>query len=451
MLPHSVSFFNTAMTNRRRFLATAASFAAAPAFIPNLQAASPNGKVRHASFGAGGQAWGDLNSFANSPHFELVAIADVDTSTFDAIKAKWPQAKCYQNWRELLEKEAGNIDSVNVSVPDHMHATMGAAVLNAGKHLYGQKPLTQNLKECRFITELAREKGLMTQMGIQISSSFTERFAVHLVQNGAVGKIKEVHTFSAKQWGDPEPLPQREDPIPASLNWDHWLAMAAARPYLSGYYHPGNWRKRRDFGTGTLGDMGCHMFSGWMRALALTSPISVKSTGPAPGKDNWAINGRVEYVFPGTAYTEGKEVKVTWTDGTNRPPQEVADLVGGKIPGEGSLYIGTEGVLLCGHMSRPIIYPLEKGKGYKFPDLAPRDHYIEFLDCVRNGGAKPSANFDYAGPMTETVLLGCLASIFPQQTLDWDGPALKFKSFPDANQFIGRSYRPGWEIPGLKA
>ena len=158
MLPHSVSFFNTAMINRRRFLATAASFAAAPAFIPNLQAASPNGKVRHASFGAGGQAWGDLNSFANSPHFELLAIADVDTSTFDAIKAKWPQAKCYQNWRDLLEKEAGNIDSVNVSVPDHLHATMGAAVLNAGKHLYGQKPLTQNLKECRFITELAREK-----------------------------------------------------------------------------------------------------------------------------------------------------------------------------------------------------------------------------------------------------------------------------------------------------
>ena len=431
---------------RRRFLAT---LAAAPAFIPNLRAASPNGKVRHASVGAGGQAMSDLLSFSKSPNFELTAIADVDTTTFAAIKAKWPQAKCYQDWHEMLEKEAGNIDSVNVSVPDHMHAPVGAAVLRAGKHLYGQKPLTQNLKECRFITELAREKGVMTQMGIQISSGFTERFAVHLVQDGAVGKIKEVHTFSAKQWGDPEPVPQREDPIPPTLNWDKWLAMAAARPYLADYYHPGNWRKRRDFGTGTLGDMGCHMFSGWMRGLALTSPVSVKSTGPAPGKDNWAINGRVEYLFPGTAHTADKEVKVTWTDGTTRPPQAIADMVGGKLPGEGSLYIGTEGVLLCGHVSRPIIYPLEKGKGYKFPDLAPRDHYVEFLDCVRNGGAKPSANFDYAGPMTEAVLLGCLASIFPQQVLEWDGPGLKFKNVPEANAFIGRSYRPGWEIPGL--
>ncbi|MDB6072096.1 MAG: oxidoreductase domain protein [Verrucomicrobiales bacterium] len=436
---------------RRRFLASAASLLAAPAFIPNLRAASPNGKVRHASFGAGGQAFADLQSFANSPNFELVAIADVDTSAFAAIKAKWPEVKCYQDWRELLEKESATLDSVNVSVPDHLHATMGAAVLHAGKHLYGQKPLTQNLRECRFITELAREKGVMTQMGIQISSAFTERFAVRLVQDGAVGKIKEVHTFSAKLWGDLDPVPQREDPIPASLNWDHWLAGAAARPYLKDYYHPGNWRKRRDFGTGTLGDMGCHMFSGWMRALALTSPISVKSSGPAPGKDNWALHGHVEYLFPGTQYTADKEVKVTWTDGDARPPQAVADLVGGKLPREGSLYIGTEGVLVCGHMSRPLIYPLEKGKGYKFPELEPRDHYVEFLDCVRNGGAKPSANFDYAGPLTEAVLLGCLSSIFPGKSLEWDAASLTFKNAPEANPFVGRTYRPGWEIPGLKA
>ncbi len=439
------------MMQRRRFLTSAAALAAAPAFIPNLRAASPNEKVRHAAFGAGGQAFGDLSSFAQSPHFELVAVADVDTAAFEAIKAKWPQAKFYQDWRELLEKESDKIDSVSVSTPDHMHGPMGAAALSAGKHLYGQKPLTQNLRECRFITELARSKGVMTQMGIQISSSFTERFAVRLVQDGVVGKIKEVHTFSAKQWGDPEPVPQREDPVPATLNWDKWLAAAAARPFLNGYYHPGNWRKRRDFGTGTLGDMGCHMFSGWMRALALTSPITVKSTGPAPGPHNWAINGRVEYLFPGTAYTADKEVKVTWTDGNSRPPQEVADLVGGKLPGEGSLYIGTEGALLCGHMSRPLIYPLEKGKGYKFPTLEPRDHYVEFLDCVRQGGAKPSANFDYAGPLTEAVLLGCLSSIFPQQSLQWDAAKLTFKNLPEANAFVGRSYRPGWEIPGLSS
>lgn len=435
---------------RRRFLATAAGFAAAPSFIPNLRAASPNGKVRHASVGAGGQAWSDLNSLAKSPDFELTAVADVDVSTFDAIKKQWPQAKCYQDWREMLDKESNNIDSVNVSVPDHHHALVGVTALNLGKHLYGQKPLTQNLKECRFITELARAKGLVTQMGIQISSAFTERYAVHLVQNGAVGKIKEVHSFSAKLWGDMEPVPSREDPVPASFNWDQWLGGAAARPWLKNYYHPGEWRKRRDFGTGTLGDMGCHMFSGWMRSLALTSPISIKSTGPAPNNNSWALHGRVEYVFPGTAYTAGPEVKVTWTDGDARPPKEAADLVGGKLPREGSLYIGTEGALLCGHMSRPLIFPVEKGQGYKFPELEPRDHYVEFLNCVKNGG-KPSANFDYAGPMTEAVLLGCLASIFPQQALEWDGPNLKFKNVAEANAFVGRSYRPGWEIPGMKA
>ncbi|MDB6135136.1 MAG: gfo 5 [Verrucomicrobiales bacterium] len=444
-------FNQSHMMQRRRFLTTAAAAAVtAPAFIRNLRAASPNGKVRHASFGGGGQAMSDLQSFASHPDFELVAVADVDTANFAEIKKLWPQAKCYQDWRQLLEKEVGNIDSVNVSVPDHMHAPIGAAALQLGKHLYGQKPLTQNLRECRFITELAREKKLMTQMGIQVSSDFYERYAVHMVQSGVIGKIKEVHTFSNKEWGDPEPVPQRQDPVPSTLDWDLWLGTAAERPYINGYYHPGNWRKRRDFGTGTLGDMGCHMFSGWMRALALTSPTLVKSTGPAPGKDNWAIGGRVEYTFPATAYTAGPEVKVTWTDGQARPPQEVADLAGGKLPSQGSVFIGTEGVIVFGHMSRPVILPAEKAKEYKFPTLEKRNHYHEFLDAVRNGGKLPSANFDYSGPLTEAVLLGCLSSIFPDQPLEFDTAALKFKNKAEANAFVGRTYRKGWEIPGLK-
>lgn len=438
------------MMQRRRFLATAAAAATAPAFIRNLRAASPNGKVRHASFGASGQAMSDLQSFATSPNFELVAIADVSTATFDGVKKVFPGVKCYQDWRELLEKEADNIDSVNVSTPDHMHAPIGVAALNLGKHVYGQKPLTQNLKECRFITELAREKKLMTQMGIQVSSDFYERFAVHMVQSGVIGKIKEVHTFSNKTWGDPEPLPDRSDPVPDSLDWNLWLGPAAERPYLNGYYHPGNWRKRRDFGTGTLGDMGCHIFSAWMRGLALTSPLSLRSTGPAPGKDNWAIGGHVEYTFPGTEYTAGPEVKITWTDGDARPPKEIAELAGGNLPGQGSVFIGTDGLIVFGHQSRPFILPKERAEAYKFPSLEKRNHYVEFLDCVRNGGAKPSANFDYAGPLTEAVLLGCLSSIFPDQSLEWDGPGLKIKNVAEANQFVSRTYRKGWEIPGLK-
>lgn len=440
------------MFNRRRFLSAAGAALAAPAFIPNLRAASPNGKVRHASFGAAGMALADLESLSASPHFELVAVADVDKRAFAKIKEKWPQAKLYQNWCELLAQEGDKIDSVNVSTPDHMHAPIGAACLELGKHVYGQKPLTQNLAECRFVTELARKKGVVTQMGIQASSEFNERFAVHIMQNGVIGKIKEVHTFSDKEWGDMNPTPEREDTPPAEFDWDLWLGPAETRPYIEGFYHPGNWRKRRDFGTGTLGDMGCHIFSSWMRGLALGSPIRVTSTGPAPNKDSWAINGRVEYVFPGTQYTEGGEVKITWYDGKARPPQEVAALVGGKLPGQGSVIIGTEGAILFGHMSRPLLYPREKFTSFRYPKLEPRDHWLEFIDAIRAGGkANASANFDYAGPLTEAVLLGCLASIFPNQPLEWDGATMKFKNFPEADKFVKRTYRKGWEIPGLSA
>ncbi|HWB03810.1 MAG TPA: Gfo/Idh/MocA family oxidoreductase [Verrucomicrobiales bacterium] len=439
-------------TSRRRFLATAGAALAAPSFIPNLRAASPNGKLRHVSFGASGMANADLHSIAGSPHVEVYAVVDVDKKNWAGISKEWPNAKLYQDWRELIEKESGNFDCANVSTPDHMHGSIGAALMRAGKHVYGQKPLTHNLKECRHLTTLAREKGVMTQMGIQVSSDFVERWAQALIKAGVIGKVKEVHSFSDKEWGDLNPVPQKSDPVPDTFNWDLWLGPAAERPFIKGYYHPGDWRKRRDFGTGTLGDMGCHMFSGWYRALDLTSPISVKSTGPAPGKDNWGINGRVEYTFPGTAYTEGKEVVVTWYDGQkSRPPTELKDLIGGSnIPGQGSIFIGTEGVLLFPHGGRPIAYQNGKRKeGVEYPKLDPRNHWMDFVDCIRDGKKKPSANFDYAGPLTEAVLLGCLASIFPNQALKWDAARLKFPDSPDANTFVGRSYRKGWEIPGL--
>lgn len=437
------------MMHRRRFLTAAAAAATAPAFIRNLRAASPNGKLRHASFGAEGMARADLDNISESPHVEVVAVADVDTRKFDSIRKRWPNAKCYEDWRELLEKEGDNIDTVNVSTPDHMHGPIAAACLNLKKHVYGQKPLTHNLRECRHLTELARRQGVMTQMGIQASSEFGERFAVHIMQSGVLGKIREVHTFSEKEWGDMDPVPDRKDPVPAGFNWDLWLGPAEERPYIEGYYHPGNWRKRRDFGTGTLGDMGCHIFSSWMRGLALTSPLRVKSTGPAPGPHNWAIGGRVEYTFPGTEYTADKEVRVIWYDGAARPPQEIAEVVGGKLPGQGSVILGTEGTLLFGHGSRPMLYPADRFRDFRFPRLEPRNHWLEFVEACRGNGQKPSANFDYAGPLTEAVLLGCVASIFPNRELVWDGPGLTFPNDADARPFITRTYRKGWEIPGL--
>ena len=259
-----------------------------------------------------------------------------------------------------------------------------------------------------------------------------------------IGKVKEVHSFSNKTWGDPKPRPEGGEP-PEDLNWDLWLGPAAMRPYIKGHYHPGNWRRRRDFGTGTLGDMGCHIFSAWFRGLALSAPLEIKSTGPKPNAHNWAVDGRVEYTFPGTFYTDQQTVPVIWYDGASRPPKEVTDLVE-KVPGQGNIIIGTEGVMLHPHGGTPRLFPREKYEKFRYPKLEPRDHYLEYVDCCLNGDRKPSANFEYAAPLTEAVLLGCVASLFPNETLLWDSDDLRFRNSEAANGFVKRTYRPGWEI-----
>ncbi|HAA88041.1 MAG TPA: oxidoreductase [Verrucomicrobiales bacterium] len=436
------------LATRRQFIKSSGIVASSAPFVTSgLLANPPSERLRHASFGAGGMAGADIGSLARSKHFELVAVADVDLKRAEGIRKRFPKAKFYQDWRELLDKESKNIDSVNVSTPDHMHGPIGLAAMDLGKHCYGQKPLAHNLRECRAMTEMARENKLMTQMGIQISSAFTERLVVSLVQSGAIGKVTRVHSFSSKKWGDMGPVPQKEDKIPEGFDWDLWLGVAKHRPYIAGYYHPGNWRKRRDFGTGTFGDMGCHIFSGWYRSLGLTSPLSVVSHGPASNQNNWAINAKIDYVFPSTKYTQDGNVSVTWYDGSARPPKEVADLVNGKVPGQGSIIIGTDGVLLAPHMSTPTLYPAQKYQGFKYPKLDPRDHYMEYVDAARGAsGKKPSANFDdYSGPLTETVLLGCLATLFPGEKLDWDTEKLKVTNNVKADIQVGRDYRNGWK------
>ncbi|WP_395750142.1 Gfo/Idh/MocA family protein [Prosthecobacter sp.] len=437
-------------STRRRFIQGAAStLFAAPFITSGLRAASPNGKLRHAAFGAAGMSWNDMTAFANHPRWELAAVCDVDTSHFGKVKERHPDARLYQDWREMLEKEGDAIDAVNVSVPDHMHAHMGLRAMDLGKHVYGQKPLAQTLHECRKLMLGAREKGVVTQMGIQVSSDFTERHAVELIHQGAIGKIKEVHTFSGKKWGDMTAVPVETNPVPDTLNWDLWLGPVTERPYIKDYYHPKNWRRRRDFGTGTLGDMGCHMFSGWFRALELTAPVLIKSTGNAPlNATNWATECVVEYTFKGTSRTEGETIKVTWYDGAARPPAEILALAApGKFPDQGSLYIGTEGVLLHQHTSTPLLYPREKFAGYKYPKLEPKDHWFEFIDCCLEGGKKkPGANFDYAAPLTEAVLLGCIATAFPGESLEWDAEGGRISNHAEANKLTTRQYRAGWEL-----
>jgi hypothetical protein len=411
----------------------------------------------------------DIQALCSNPFVKLVAVADVDLNRAAKLKETYPDVKIYQDWRQLLDKEGNNIDSVNVSTPDHMHAPIALSAMQLGKHCYCQKPLAHDIHETRTLTNFAREKKLVTQMGIQIHSYKVYRQAVALVQSGAIGKVKEVHTWSSKKWGDTGQPPAKSDPVPQGVDWDLWLGVCAPRPYVTGYYHPGNWRKRLDFGTGTFGDMGCHIFDPVFEALALTAPISLRSEGPAPDKWNWAINANIRYLFPGTKFTEGKTVAVTWYDGDARPPTEIRDLI--KAPpgsepmtidrktgkpkkvkqdpdNQGSIVIGTSGVLHIPHVAAPKLYPVEKFKDYTLPALDQGHHWTQWAEACVSGGT-PGASFDYSGPLTESVLLGSVAVRFPKTTLQWNSAKLQFENEKAANQFVRRSYRKGWEVAGL--
>jgi predicted dehydrogenase len=449
------SFPRTSL-NRRSFLKQlAAGVAVAPFAARGLMARGQMaaGTIRHATFGAAGMAWSDVTAIARHPAVTVVAACDVDLNRTVEFRKKFPDARIYQDFRELLDKER-DLDTVNVSTPDHMHATIGLAAMQRGLHVYGQKPLTHDLYEARQMTLTAREKRLVTQMGIQIHSHSEYRTAVKLVQHGAIGKVREVHTWSNKAWGDAGEQPARVDAVPKDFDWNLWLGVCKERPFIGGgWYHPSNWRKRLDFGTGTFGDMGCHIFDPVFEALALTAPISVRSEGAAPNTHSWATDAIVRYVYPGTEYTEGKTLPVTWYDGQQRPPEEIQALVTGgkdgkaddktnKLPDQGSIFIGAKGIMVLPHVGMPRLIGadlkdagIEKAEGV--------DHWIQFIDAALGVG-KTGANFDYAGPLSESVLLGSVATRFPKTTLEWDGPGLRFTNVAEANAHVRRAYRAGW-------
>jgi predicted dehydrogenase len=236
--------------------------------------------------------------------------------------------------------------------------------------------------------------------------------------------------------------------VPAALNWDFWLGVAADRPFIAKYYHPAEWRKRLDFGTGTFGDMGCHILDPVFTSLALTGPKSVRSEGDPPNADSWGLDVLVKYVFPGTKYT-ADTLALTWYNGTLRPGAEVKALLGGKsLNDQGSVYIGTDGVLYSPYIAAPILLPADQFKDYKVPKVGGEDHYLQFVEACRGNG-KTSAPFSYSGPLTESVLLGCVATRFSKTTLEWDADKLQMTNEKDANAFVRRKYRKGWEVEGL--
>jgi predicted dehydrogenase len=435
------------ITRRNALKGLAAAGVSAP-FAFRAHAAAPSETVYHASFGASGMAMGDIGSLSASKHLKLVAVADVDLSRTGEVRKRFPEAKIYQDWRELLDKEK-HLNSVNVSTPDHMHAPITMRAMQQGLHVYTQKPLTQTIYEARQLTRVAHDKKLVSQMGIQIHSHEVHRTVVATIQAGAIGKVKEVHSWSGKHWGDRSPRPERKDPVPADLNWDFWLGVATERPFIGGgYYHPGNWRKRLDFGTGTFGDMGCHILDPVFAALALTYPKSVRSESGAVNADNWGLDCQVRYLFPATKYTT-ETLTLYWYDGNSRPPADVKSLIGKRgLNDQGSIYIGTEGVLYSPYIAAPVLLPAEKFADYKLPQPGARDHYRQFVEACRGNGTT-SAPFSYSGPLTESVLLGCLATRFQKTTLEWDAVNLKVTNVKEANQLVRKHYRKGWEVKEL--
>jgi predicted dehydrogenase len=329
-----------------------------------------------------------------------------------------------------------------------MHAPITMRSLQRGLHVYTQKPLTQTIYEARQLTRTARERKVVSQMGIQIHSAAEHRTVVATIQSGAIGKVREVHSWSGKHWGDRNPRPDRKDPVPPQLNWDFWLGVAAERPYLRGYYHPSEWRKRLDFGTGTFGDMGCHILDPVFASLALTAPTSVRSEGGAPNADSWGLDSQVRYVFPGTRYTAG-QLTLYWYDGDRRPPANVRNLIGKRpLRDQGSIYVGSEGILYSPYIAMPILLPEEKFRSHKIPRQGGENHYLQFVEACRGNG-RTSTPFDYAGPLTESVLLGCLATRFPKTTLEWNAERLQVTNNKTANGHVRRRYRKGWEVEGL--
>jgi predicted dehydrogenase len=445
---------NRSLLTRRSFIRRAAAGALAMPWVTSgLRAQSANGVVNHATFGCSGMAWSDVTAIAKHQAVKIVAGCDVDEKRTAEFRKKFPDARVYRDFHELLEKEK-DLQSVNVSTPDHMHAPIGVSAMNRGLAVYGQKPLAHDLHECRRLTTIAAEKKLVTQMGIQIHSNSEYRTACMLIQSGAIGKVREVHTWSSKKWGDNGKMPVKTEAPPAELDWDKWLGIAAERPFIGGgWYHPGNWRKRLDFGTGTFGDMGCHIYDPVFKALALTAPLSVRSEGPSPNEHSWATDAVIHYVFPGTAYSAEKTIKVVWYDGDQRPPQAVQDEAKidpadkkKALPDQGSIFLGTAGVMVLPHIEQPRLIGAEKSDYNKVPG---DNHWHQFIETVLGNRKAADANFAYAGPLTEAVLLGSVATRFPKQTLDWDAAAMKFKNVAAADQYVKRTYRKGWEVAGL--
>lgn len=441
--------------SRRKFIQTTATAAIAAPLV--LESCTARENLRHACIGVGGMGFGDLKQFQKHPNVQIVALCDVDSERLKKASEEVPEARTYTDWRELLEKEADNIDSVNVTVPDHNHFAIAYSAIQIGKHVYCQKPMCHDVAEVRLLTEASIKYGVKTQLGTQHASSENDRRAVQLIKEEAIGKIKHVYLCSNRPGIEAYrlkgPRPDETFEIPSYLNWDLWIGTAPMRPFAPEVYHKMKWRAWLDFGTGWSGDIGCHIFDAVWKGLDLKAPKSVTAkvqeswkNSPERRADNWPQGNHITWKFPGNEKTEAEELTIEWFDGEFYPPKEIRELFKGETyPPESAMLIGTKGALLVQHGGGLLLLPEDKFKRHSIPDFKEQNHYHHFVDACL-GGENTESHFEQTGPMTEAILLGTVAIRIPDTLLEWDPVNLKITNNQEASKYLSRTYREGWHI-----
>lgn len=474
--------------SRRKFIGqsslTAAGFMIVPRHVlGGVGFIAPSDQVNIAAIGAGGR--GDSNirhaaGFKNAKSLSLeniVALCDVDDKRASASYQRFPKAKRFKDFRKMLDAVSNDIDAVIVSTPDHTHAVAAMAAMKLGKHVYVEKPLTHSVYEARMLTEAARKYNVITQMGNQGNSSDDIRRICEWIWAGTIGDVREVHCWTNRPvWRQGLLRPTETPPVPATLDWDLWLGPAPQQTYHP-MFVPFGWRGWWDFGTGALGDMACHIIDPAFKALKLGYPSQVEATSAIRHGDDWdrqvfpksaPLSSIIHFDFPAR---EGMSpVTLHWYDGGLMPrrPEELKDEEQMGDNGGGVLFIGEKGKIMCStYAANPTLLPTSLMNEFKEPEPTLErvkvDHQRSWVEAIK-GGPAPSSNFDYAGPLTETILMGNLAirsldiqekkkingkkqMVFTgNQKLKWDGTNMRITNYEPANQFVHREYRKGWKL-----
>ncbi|HEY0654177.1 MAG TPA: Gfo/Idh/MocA family oxidoreductase [Chryseosolibacter sp.] len=467
--------------SRRKFIQNAAVAGAAFTILPRFVLGGkgyipPSDTVYIAGIGVGGKGTSDLTGVAKNPAARVVFLCDVDDRMAVDSKKNFPEAKYYKDYRQMLDKEAKGIDAVTISTPDHMHAVQAMAAMNRGKHVYVQKPLTWSIFEARTLAETAKKNKVVTQMGNQFASADHVRLAKEMVDAGLIGDVKNVLAWTNRPvWPQGVPTPTGKHEIPKELDWDLWLGVAKPIDYNPAYL-PFNWRGWWNFGTGALGDMGCHVMDAAFRILPIDFPSEVECStttewagffDQAHYDDSCPASSIIHLKFP---RKDGKgNINLTWMDGgllPKRPEELLPNEQMGDWDG-GYIFEGTKGKMMGNYNTSPVLLPTSRMKDIKLPKQTiarvpggPDGHYTQWVDACKAGYGKMqlSSPFDYAGPFTEAVIMGNLAlrsyamrgpngEGFPgRKKLLWDAKNMKITNFDEANQFVKREYREGWSL-----